>query len=73
MHNMCLATLLKYSPKALKRYSLLNIRFFRLTGPFSSCRIKNLIRGREAYIVTGIPHADDLYISEFLDIPILGT
>ncbi|CAF4056524.1 unnamed protein product [Rotaria sp. Silwood2] len=52
-HNMCLATLLKYSPKALKQ-------------------IKTLIKDRSAYLVTGVSHIDDLYISEYLDIPMYG-
>ncbi|CAF3609709.1 unnamed protein product [Rotaria socialis] len=51
--NMCLASLLKYSPKALKQ-------------------IKKLIKDRSAYLVTGISHIDDLYISEYLDISIYG-
>lgn len=70
MHNMCLATLLKYSPRALKRFEVKMIVI--IDGFACHFRIKNLIRCREAYIVTGIPHADDLYVSEFLDIPILG-
>ncbi|XP_014672749.1 PREDICTED: IQ domain-containing protein H-like [Priapulus caudatus] len=53
-HRMCVASLLKYSPKTLRR-------------------IKSFIRGREAYIVPGVMHQDDLEIAEVLNVPILGT
>ena len=49
---MCLSSILKYSPRTLKR-------------------IKNLIRGKDAYIVTGVPHKDDVHIAETLGVPIL--
>nr|KAG5693124.1 hypothetical protein BaRGS_025483 [Batillaria attramentaria] len=52
-HRMCLATLLKYSPRTLKR-------------------ISNLVRGRTAYIVTNIPHKDDVSVAEELDLPVLS-
>ena len=40
---------------------------------FECFRIKNLIQDRPAYLVTAISHVDDLYISEYLDIPIYGS
>lgn len=52
-HNMTISTLLKYSPKALRR-------------------ISHLIKGREAYIVPGVLTADDMHVSDILNVPILG-
>ncbi|NXM64387.1 IQCH protein, partial [Illadopsis cleaveri] len=53
-HHMCLATVLKYSPRTLQR-------------------LQALLQGRDAYVVGGVPHLDDLAVADQLQVPLLGS
>ncbi|NWZ94133.1 IQCH protein, partial [Nesospiza acunhae] len=53
-HHMCLATVLKYSPRTLQKLQV-------------------LLQGRDAYMVGGVPHLDDLAVADQLQVPLLGS
>ncbi|NXB80583.1 IQCH protein, partial [Donacobius atricapilla] len=53
-HYMCLATVLKYSPRTLQR-------------------LRALLQGRDAYVVGGLPHPDDLAVADQLQVPLLAS
>ncbi|NXC53516.1 IQCH protein, partial [Aleadryas rufinucha] len=53
-HHMCLATVLKYSPRTMQRLQV-------------------LIQSRDAYVVGGVPHQDDLAVADVLQVPLLGS
>ncbi|NXH89115.1 IQCH protein, partial [Edolisoma coerulescens] len=52
--HMCLATVLKYSPRTIQRLQV-------------------LIQSRDAYVVGGVPHQDDLAVADVLQVPLLGS
>ncbi|NXA88098.1 IQCH protein, partial [Melanocharis versteri] len=53
-HHMCLATVLRYSPRTMQRLQV-------------------LLQGRDAFLVGGVPHLDDLAVADELQVPFLGS
>jgi hypothetical protein len=62
-------------PEALNSFPTHNMALATLLkySPLSVERIQNLIKGRECYIVPGVMSIDDIYLSDLLNVPILGT
>ncbi|NXM77134.1 IQCH protein, partial [Serilophus lunatus] len=42
-------------------------------SPRTMQRIQVLIQGRDAYVVGGVPHRDELEVADVLDVPVLGS
>lgn len=62
-------------PEALSSFPAHNMALSTLLkySPKAIERIKKLIKGRDAYIVPGIQHHDDLHIAEILNLPVLAS
>ncbi|XP_065672664.1 IQ domain-containing protein H isoform X5 [Hydra vulgaris] len=82
--SMCQATeqdynevkqrLLFITPDLLERFKAHNLCLSSLLKYSMKTlkRIQLLVKGKQAYIVPGLMHADDLFIAHYLDLPVLG-
>ena len=61
-------------PEAIDHFTMHNMALSTLLkySPVALNRIKNLIRGRQAYLVPGVMNDDDLFVADELKVPVLG-
>ena len=72
-HMKCRLTFI--TPENYKIFAVKNLHLSAvlLYSPRTIARLKNLIKGKDAYIVPGVMSESDLALADELDVPVLGT